>query len=74
MGLEEQDVDPEARGLSGPTLRLLVARCEITYHGRAVTRLGSGDRVVLFKEDGSLCVHADQWYRPLKYVSMNARR
>ncbi|MGZ4430126.1 MAG: endonuclease NucS domain-containing protein [Gaiellales bacterium] len=50
-------------------MRVLIARCEIGYHGRAVTRLGSGDRVVLFKEDGSLCVHADNGYRPLNYMA-----
>jgi endonuclease len=49
-------------------MRLLVARCEIAYHGRAVTRLGVGDRVILFKTDGSLCVHADKGYKPLNYM------
>ena len=49
-------------------MRVLVARCEIAYHGRAVTRLGAGDRVILFKTDGSLCVHADRGYKPLNYM------
>ncbi len=49
-------------------MRILVARCEIAYHGRAVTRLGAGDRVILFKQDGSLCVHADRGYKPLNYM------
>jgi RecB family endonuclease NucS len=49
-------------------VRILVARCEIAYHGRAVTRLGAGDRVILFKTDGSLCVHADKGYKPLNYM------
>ena len=49
-------------------MRILVARCEIAYHGRAVTRLGAGDRVILFKTDGSLCVHADKGYKPLNYM------
>ena len=47
-------------------VRILVARCEIAYHGRATTRLGAGDRVILFKDDGSLCVHAEKGYKPLK--------
>lgn len=50
-------------------MRILVARCEIAYHGRAVTRLGAGDRVILFKSDGSLCVHADKGFKPLNYYS-----
>ena len=49
-------------------MRILVARCEIAYHGRATTRLGAGDRVILFKDDGSLCVHAEKGYKPLNYM------
>jgi RecB family endonuclease NucS len=30
-------------------MRILRARCEIAYHGRATTRLTLGDRVMLFK-------------------------
>jgi endonuclease len=51
-----------------PPMRILVARCEIAYHGRATTRLGAGDRVILFKDDGSLCVHAERGYKPLNYM------
>jgi hypothetical protein len=50
-------------------VRILVARCEIAYHGRASTRLGSGDRVILFKEDGALCVHADNGFKPINYMA-----
>ena len=55
-------------------MRILVARCEIAYHGRAVTRLGAGDRTILFKDDGSLCVHADRGFKPLNYGSIKARQ
>lgn len=48
-------------------MRILVARRETAYHGRAVTRLRVGGRVILFKTDGSLCVHADKGYKPLNY-------
>jgi hypothetical protein len=50
-------------------MRILLARCEIAYHGRATTRLALGDRVILFKDDGSLCVHADRGYKPLNYMA-----
>jgi RecB family endonuclease NucS len=50
-------------------MRILVARCEIAYHGRATTRLAAGDRVILFKDDGSLCVHADRGHKPLNYMA-----
>jgi RecB family endonuclease NucS len=49
-------------------VRILIARCEIAYHGRAITRLGAGDRVILYKTDGSLCDHADKGYKPLNYM------
>ena len=55
------------------TMRIVVARCEIAYHGRAVTRLGAGDRVILFKQDGSLCVHADKGFKPLNSNLLKAR-
>ena len=50
-------------------MRILVARCEIAYHGRAVTRLGAGDRLIVFKEDGSLCVHSDSGFKPINYMA-----
>ncbi len=49
-------------------MRILVARCEIGYAGRLTTRLAPGDRVVLFKDDGSVCVHALQGAKPVNYM------
>jgi RecB family endonuclease NucS len=49
-------------------MRVLVAHCEIGYAGRLVTRLSPGDRVVLFKDDGSVCVHALAGARPVNYM------
>jgi endonuclease len=50
-------------------VRILVCRCEIAYQGRATTRLSAGDRLILFKDDGSLCVHTDKGYKPLNYMA-----
>jgi RecB family endonuclease NucS len=49
-------------------MRVLVAHCEIAYAGRLQTRLAPGDRVVLFKEDGSVCVHALKGAKPINYM------
>ncbi len=49
-------------------MRILVAHCEIGYSGRLDTRLGPGDRVVLFKPDGSVCVHALRGAKPINYM------
>jgi len=49
-------------------VRVLVAHCEIAYSGRLDTRLAPGDRVVLFKDDGSVCVHALKGAKPINYM------
>jgi len=50
-------------------VRVLVCRCTIGYAGRLTTRLASGDRVVLFKEDGSVAVHALRGAKPINYMA-----
>ncbi|MCW2928720.1 MAG: nucS [Thermoleophilia bacterium] len=49
-------------------MRILVSRCSIRYEGRLVTTLESGDRVILFKGDGSVVVHAVQGAKPINYM------
>lgn len=49
-------------------MRILVTRCSIRYEGRLVTTLESGDRVVLFKEDGAVVVHSGQGAKPINYM------
>src|SRR5437660_148267 len=63
----------ECRSMSARTSRaravcLLVCRCRIYYRGRRTTRLGPGERVVLFKDDGSVCVHSVRGARPVNYM------
>ncbi len=50
-------------------MRVLVARCSIGYAGRLITRLASGDRVLIFKDDGSVCVHGPKGFKPINYMS-----
>ncbi len=50
-------------------MRVLVARCSIGYSGRLTTRLASGDRVIIFKDDGSVCVHGPMGFKPINYMS-----
>ncbi|MCW2923105.1 MAG: nucS [Thermoleophilia bacterium] len=49
-------------------MRILVTRCSIRYEGRLVTTLETGDRVVLFKDDGAVVVHAGQGAKPINYM------
>lgn len=50
-------------------MRVLVARCSIGYSGRLTTRLASGDRIVIFKDDGSVCVHGPKGFKPINYMA-----
>ena len=40
-------------------MRLVVARCEVTYTGRLTAYLPEAIRLLVFKADGSVLVHAD---------------
>ena len=49
-------------------MRILICRCTILYEGRLTTRLGTGERVILFKDDGSVCVHTQRGAKPINYM------
>ena len=47
-------------------MRLIVARCEGRYTGRVTAILPESTRLLIFKSDGSVLVHADAGgYKPL---------
>jgi RecB family endonuclease NucS len=51
-------------------VRLLVARCEVRYTGRLSAVLPVSTRLVMFKADGSVLVHADSGgYKPLNWMT-----
>jgi len=51
-------------------MRLIVARCEVTYSGRLSAYLPESTRLVIFKDDGSVLVHADAGgYKPLNWMT-----
>jgi RecB family endonuclease NucS len=51
-------------------MRLIVARCEVTYTGRLSAYLPESTRLVIFKDDGSVLVHADAGgYKPLNWMT-----
>jgi endonuclease len=51
-------------------MRLIVARCEVSYTGRLTARLPESTRLLIFKEDGSVLVHADAGgYKPLNWMT-----
>ena len=51
-------------------MRLVVARCEVTYTGRLTAYLPDAIRLLVFKADGSVLVHADSGgYKPLNWMT-----
>src|ERR671911_1315303 len=51
-------------------MRLLVARCEVSYPGRLDAFLPEAVRLLLLKSDGSVLVHADSGgYKPLNWMT-----
>jgi RecB family endonuclease NucS len=51
-------------------MRLIVARCEVTYSGRLYARLPEALRLLMIKADGSVMVHADTGgYKPLNWMT-----
>jgi RecB family endonuclease NucS len=51
-------------------MRLIVARCEVTYSGRLTAHLPESTRLLMIKADGSVLVHADAGgYKPLNWMT-----
>jgi RecB family endonuclease NucS len=51
-------------------VRLVVARCEVSYTGRLAAFLPEAIRLIVFKADGSVLVHADSGgYKPLNWMT-----
>ncbi len=51
-------------------MRLVVARCSVTYSGRLDAYLPEAVRLLMFKADGSVLVHTDSGgYKPLNWMT-----
>jgi endonuclease len=51
-------------------VRLIVARCEVSYTGRLSAYLPESTRLLMLKDDGSVLVHADAGgYKPLNWMT-----
>ncbi|MGB9854766.1 MAG: endonuclease NucS [Candidatus Bathyarchaeales archaeon] len=46
---------------------LVVGNCWVHYFGRASSKLGPGERILMVKEDGSLLVHRSVGYEPVNW-------
>lgn len=51
-------------------MRLVIARCEVRYRGRLNATLAEAVRLLVFKSDGSVMVHADAGgFKPLNWMT-----
>lgn len=46
---------------------LLIGACRVDYKGRAESKLGLGERVLIIKEDGAVLVHRPTGYEPVNW-------
>ena len=54
-------------GISHKKMIIVAGRCTVEYEGRASSSLGSGERVVILKPDGSALVHRPKDYSPVNW-------
>jgi RecB family endonuclease NucS len=54
-------------GLSLRKVVILAGRCTVNYEGRASSRLEAGERLAIFKPDGSALVHRPREYSPVNW-------
>jgi len=52
---------------------ILIANCEVKYWGRASSKLGRGQRVIMLKQDGSVLVHRPYGYEPVNWQPPGSR-
>jgi endonuclease len=63
-----------AAALQWTVVRLVIARCSVTYAGRLTARLAPALRLLIVKADGSVLVHSDGGsYKPLNWMSPPCR-
>jgi RecB family endonuclease NucS len=56
-----------ADGIGAARMCTVVGRCEVDYDGRTTSYLGTGDRLVVLKPDGTLLVHTAEQRTPVNW-------
>lgn len=54
-------------------LLLLIGDCSVDYQGRAISRLGFGERIVIIKQDGTVIVHTGEKREPVNWQPPKTR-
>jgi RecB family endonuclease NucS len=68
---ENPSIDEALKGMkeaaSGGKTLILVGDCWVDYRGRASSTLEPGERILIFKEDGSMLIHRSKGYEPVNW-------
>lgn len=56
------------KGIEKHRVLLIVGNCCVEYKGRASSKLGPGERIVIIKEDGALLIHRPKGYEPVNWM------
>ncbi|WP_373222086.1 endonuclease NucS [Halorientalis marina] len=59
--------DRIAAAIDRDAMVTVFGRCTVDYDGRASSRLGPGDRLVVCKPDGTILVHTDEGQQPVNW-------
>lgn len=54
-------------GIRNKALVIITGCCKVSYDGRAKSELGSGDRVIILKSDGSFLIHQNKKREPVNW-------
>lgn len=60
-------------GLRKKALIVVFACCQAKYEGRAISRLGFGERVIILKPDGAFLIHQDRKLDPVNWQPPKSR-
>ncbi|MCS7110471.1 MAG: endonuclease NucS [Candidatus Caldarchaeum sp.] len=60
-------IEKARKALSNGSVIVLAGRCIIHYEGRAASKLGEGERLVIIKKDRSILVHRPTGHEPVNW-------
>ena len=60
-------------GLRKKAMVMIFACCKANYDGRARSRLGSGERMIILKPDGAFLIHQDRKLDPVNWQPPKSR-
>ena len=64
----EEAGDAVKEAISRTKTLVVIGKCSVQYLGRAKSKLGPGERILIVKADGSLLVHRSTGYEPVNWM------